>query len=57
MSLLVGSVALALALLFGGYAARLAGIASVQGRAQLAADAAALPRSQSRAPTGGRLTR
>ena len=52
MSLLVGSVALALALIFGGYAARLAGIASVKGRAQLAADAAALAAVAESGPYG-----
>lgn len=52
MSLLVGSVALALALIFGGYAARLGGIASVQGRAQLAADAAALAAVAESGPYG-----
>ncbi|MDQ3752144.1 MAG: D-alanyl-D-alanine carboxypeptidase family protein [Actinomycetota bacterium] len=52
MSLVVSCAALALALLFGGYGARLSAAASLQARAQLAADAAALAAVAESGPYG-----
>ena len=52
MSVLVASVATALALIFGGYAARLSTAAVIRARVQLAADAAALAAVAESGPNG-----
>jgi len=52
MSVLVSCAALALALILGGYAGRLSTAASLQARAQLAADAAALAAVAESGPYG-----
>ncbi len=53
MSVLLTSVTVALALIFGGYASRLSAAATLQARAQLAADAASLAAVAESGPYGG----